>query len=276
MSTPLPDPADAGAAQDDFLSHIDVLIITRDEEANLERTLDALDRFPRIVVLDSGSTDATVRIANSRPNVRVCTNPFESHSAQCIFGITHCGLSAPWVLALDADYVLEPGLVEEIAALSPAADVAGYRARFRYVIDGHILRGSLYPPVTILYRREGASYRQDGHAHRLVRAGRILDLRHPARHDDRKSFAVWLASQDRYARLECAHLQNSKWSELKWTDRLRRLAIVTPWLVPLYCLTVRGGVLDGRAGLLYALQRAIAETILSAHLVESAMRGRAR
>ena len=257
----------------DFLQQVDVLILTRDEEANIARTLDALARCPRIVVLDSGSTDATVRIARERANVRVCTNPFESHSAQWTFGLTQCGLSSPWVLALDADYVLEPALIDEIASLAPSADVGGYRANFRYVIGGHVLRGSLYPPVTLLYRRERASYVQDGHTQRIVVPGRVLDLHHRARHDDRKGFAAWLAAQDRYAKLECAHLLAARWSERKWTDRLRRLCVVTPWLVPLYCLTVRGGLLDGRAGLLYALQRAIAETILSAHLVAAGLRG---
>jgi hypothetical protein len=44
---------------------------------------------------------------------------------------------------------------------------------------------------------------------------------------------------------------------------------VTPWLVPLYCLFVRQGVLDGRAGLYYAMQRGIAEWMLSLSLLES-------
>jgi glycosyltransferase involved in cell wall biosynthesis len=254
----------------DFLQSVDVLVLTRNEEANLGRTLAALARFPRVVVLDSGSTDATLAIAEGRPNVRVCTHPFESHAAQWSFGLTQCGLSAPWVLALDADYVLEPDLVEEIAALAPSSDTCGYRASFRYMIHGRALSGSLYPPVTILYRREGASYVQDGHTHRLVPSGPVLPLAGKVRHDDRKPFMAWLASQERYATLECEHLRRTPWRQLKWSDRVRRLAVVAPWLVPLYCLTLRGGLFDGRAGMLYALQRCIAESILSAHLIEAA------
>lgn len=256
----------------DFLQGIDVLILTRNEEPNLERTLGALARFPRIVVLDSGSTDGTLEIAARHPNVRVCSHPFESHAAQWTHGLQECGLSSPWVLALDADYVLDPALVDEISTLEPAPDVGGYRVRFRYCIEGRRLSGSLYPPVVILYRREGASYVQDGHTHRLVPRGRVLPLAGRVSHDDRKPFTGWLAAQDRYARLECAALRNARWAELKWSDRVRRLAVVAPWLVPLYCLTVGRGLLDGRAGLLYAVQRGIAESILSARLIEAALR----
>lgn len=259
----------------DFLHSIDVLVLTWNEEANLGRTLAALVRFPRVVVLDSGSTDATLQIAAGYPNVRVCSHPFESHAAQWTHGLLHCGISAPWVLALDADYVLDPGLVDEIAALQPKPGVGGYRASFRYCIDGRPLSGSLYPPVVILYRREGARYVQDGHTHRLVPAAQVEPLRGKVSHDDRKPLSTWLAAQDRYARLECAALRSARWVDLKWSDRIRRLVVIAPWLVPLYCLTVRRGFLDGRAGLLYAVQRGIAESILSARLIEAALAGAA-
>jgi hypothetical protein len=101
----------------------------------------------------------------------------------------------------------------------------------------------------------------------------VLALRGLVSHDDRKSFAAWLQSQDRYARIECDLLRTQAWSELNWRDRIRRLVVVAPWLVPLYCLTVGRGLFDGRAGLFYALQRGIAEAILSARLVESALAG---
>lgn len=255
----------------DFLQSIDVLILTFNEEANIARTLAALRRFPRVVVLDSGSTDATLEIASRHANVRVASHRFEGHAAQWNFGLTRCGLSAPWVLALDADYVLPDELVEEIAALSPPAGVGGYLARFRYWMQGRPLSGSLYPPVVVLYRRDGASYAQDGHTQRLRPAGRVMALRSRVAHDDRKPFSAWLAAQDRYAQLERDALRSARWGTLKWGDRIRRLVVIAPWLVPLYCLTVGRGLLDGRAGLLYALQRGIAESILSARLLEAAL-----
>ena len=51
-------------------------------------------------------------------------------------------------------------------------------------------------------------------------------------------------------------------------DKLRTMIVVTPFLVPLYCLFVRGLVLDGLPGWLYAFQRGIAEAILAIKLIE--------
>jgi glycosyltransferase involved in cell wall biosynthesis len=252
---------------DSFVGGIDVIILTLNEEANLARTLDALCAFPRIVVLDSGSTDATLEIATRYPNVRVCKRTFDNHAAQWNHALTACGLQGDWVLALDADYVLTPALVAEIGALAPAASTGSYRASFRYCIEGRPLSGSLYPPVTVLYRRDGASYVQDGHTQRIGVRGGVLALKGAIFHDDRKPFAAWLAAQDRYARLECALLLSTPWGALRWRDRLRRMILVTPWLVPLYCLTVGRGLADGRIGLIYALQRGIAEAILSVRML---------
>lgn len=261
----------------DFLDHVEVLILTWNEEANLARTLDALAPLRRILVLDSGSTDATLDIAARYPNVRVCSRPFDNHAAQWQHGLTGCGITAQWVLALDADYVVTAELLDQIARLEPPPAVDGYWARFRYCIDGRRLSRSLYPPVMILYRRERASYVQDGHTQRVVIAGASRTLAGQVLHDDRKPLAAWLAAQDRYARLECELLLATPWSRLRWRDRLRCMVLITPWLVPLYCLTIGRGFMDGRRGLFYALQRGIAESILSARLVESGLsRGKNR
>ena len=123
----------------DFLRRVEVLILTWNEEANLARTLDALGAFPRVIVLDSGSTDGTLAIAARYPNVRVCTRLFDNHASQWNHGLTGCGIEAPWVLALDADYLLQPALVKEIASLDPPVAVRAYWAGFRYCIDGQPL-----------------------------------------------------------------------------------------------------------------------------------------
>jgi glycosyltransferase involved in cell wall biosynthesis len=256
-------------ARSSFLDRVEVLILTWNEEANIARTLHALARFPRIVILDSGSTDATLAIAAGHSNVRAFRRTFDSHAEQWNYGLRSCGLTAPWVLALDADYVLPAEVVEEIARIDDSSPATGYRASFTYCIDGIPLSGSLYPPVTVLFRREAAAYLQDGHTQRIALTGRIEPLHHRILHDDRKPLTAWLAAQDRYANLECNLLLGRPWAQLRWRDRLRRLAFITPWLVPLYCLTFGRGLLDGRAGLFYALQRGIAESLLSARLLEA-------
>ena len=251
-----------------FLRQVSVLVLTFDEAPNIGRTLEALAAFGQVVVLDSGSTDGTVEIASRFPNVRVVARAFDNHGAQWNHGLSECGLTGDWVLALDADYQVPPALVDEIAALSPPGDVDGYETRFRYCIHGAVLSASLYPPVVTLFRRTAAHYVQDGHTQRVRVTGSVRRLVTAIRHDDRKPLRRWLASQERYAQLECELLVGKPWAALAWRDKLRRTAVVTPWLVPLYCLTVGRCALDGWPGLYYALQRGLAEAVLSLKLIE--------
>ena len=68
-------------------------------------------------------------------------------------------------------------------------------------------------------------------------------------------------------RLEAQLIRSRPWSKLSWPDRIRKLRVLSPLLTPLYCLAVKRGLLDGRAGWHYAFQRLAAEVILSLHLL---------
>jgi hypothetical protein len=96
----------------------------------------------------------------------------------------------------------------------------------------------------------------------------VRELAGRIHHDDRKSLSRWLTSQAGYMRLEALKLENTPAHQLATIDKLRKLIVVAPPVVFLYCLVIRGGVLDGWAGWYYALQRAAAEMILSITLVE--------
>jgi glycosyltransferase involved in cell wall biosynthesis len=249
------------------------LILTYNEEANIGRTLERLSWAREIVVLDSGSDDGTRDIAGKFPAVHVVVRPFDNHAAQWNYGLREAGIRSEWVLALDADYIMNEDLLREIDRLDPALAIAGYRTRFRYCIFGKPLSRSMYPPVVTLYRRRQAHYVQDGHTQRVIVDGAIQDLRAVIDHDDRKSLNHWLSAQLRYAELECALLSTKNWAELRMQDRIRKLIVVAPWMVPLYCLTFGMGLKDGWPGLYYALQRGTAETILSMKLLEALMTG---
>lgn len=249
------------------LHSITPVILTFDEEPNIARTLSALGWATDIVVLDSGSSDRTVEIAGTHPNVRVLSRAFDAHANQWNFALRESGIRTDWVLSLDADYVMTPELVDELRGLQTAPEVAGYQTSFVYCVAGRPLRGSVYPPVTTLFRRALGEYRQDGHTQRLDVKGRVDALRSPILHDDRKSVRHWLASQNRYMELEAAKLCDSPAGALTAPDRIRKLVFLAPFLVFFYALFVKGAILDGRAGLYYALQRSVAEMILSLHLM---------
>jgi glycosyltransferase involved in cell wall biosynthesis len=252
-----------------MLDQITPLILTLNEAPNIERALAPLHWAKDIVVVDSGSTDATRELLSRHANVRVFERPFTTHSEQWNFGLEHTAIRTDWVLALDADFILSDDLVRELAALRPDPAAGGYRASFAYCIDGKPLRGTVYPPVAVLYRRAGARYVQDGHTQRITIDGRVVALQGRIFHDDRKPLAHWLIAQARYMRLEARKLAMTPMGQLGFPDRVRKLLVLAPEAMLLYCLFVRGGILDGRAGLFYALQRTAAEAILSLYLLKA-------
>jgi glycosyltransferase involved in cell wall biosynthesis len=250
-----------------FLDAVTPLLITFDEMANLERTLAALDWARKIVAVDSGSTDGTLERLRADPRITVLVRRFDDFARQCQAGLDL--VESDWVLSMDADYEATRALVREVATLTPPHDVDGYAIAFDYCVHGHALRGSLYPPRVALHRTRDALYRMDGHGHRVELRGRIERLEGRIRHDDRKPLSRWLAAQARYADAEARHLRSASWRELGWADRVRKIIVIAPLLVALHCLIVKRGLLDGLPGWHYALQRGIAEAVLSLKLIEA-------
>lgn len=249
-----------------MLDQITPLILTYNEAPNIGRSLAGVSWARDIVVVDSFSDDETVEIAKSFPQVRVVRRAFDTHRNQWEFGLKETGITTPWVLALDADYIVSDAFVSELEQLQPDVATTAFRANFIYCIHGRELRSGIYPPVSVLYRRETASYIQDGHTQRISVPGAVAQLQSPLRHDDRKSFRRWLRSQEGYTNLEAQKLRAANPAELAWPDRLRRWRIVMPPAMFAYCLIMRGGILDGWAGFYYAFQRSVAELMLAVNL----------
>jgi len=250
------------------------LLITFNEIDNIARTLGKLGWARRIVVVDSGSTDGTLDMLAKDPRVEVVHRPFDSFAEQCNFGLMH--IRTEWVLSMDADYELSDGFAAELDGLQPGPDQAGYRAAFVYRIHGKSLRGTLYPPRTVLYRVKGAAYENEGHGHRIRLDGNVTELRSAIFHDDRKPLARWLGSQLKYAAREAEHLLAAPRGQLPRIDRLRLMGWPAPILVLAYVLFVKGAVLDGRAGWFYAFQRLLAEVLLALELLDRRLSGAAK
>jgi glycosyltransferase involved in cell wall biosynthesis len=247
-----------------LLDQITPLILTRDEEPNLARTLGQLTWAREVVVVDSFSTDATVAIAGTFPNVRVVQRAFDEHALQWSFGLQQ--IRTPWLLALDADYFLPDDFIAELESLTPGT-VRGFRALFRYAIGGKTLRASLYPPRIVLAATAHTTFWQDGHTQRIAVDGDVADLRARIIHDDRKSFRAFLDRQKRYMVREAQKLRERDPRSLDLGGRLRKLIVVAPFAILVHTLFVRGLILDGLPGLRYVWERVVAELILSRELL---------
>ena len=241
------------------------LVLTWNEEPNLARCLAGLTWAERVIVVDSGSSDGTLAICGEFPNVEVVVRPFDNHTAQWNHGLDFVG--TPWVLSLDADYIIPDNFVRELADLPDTPGPAAYYAGFRYLVHGRPLRGTLYPPRAILFDRERCRYKADGHTQLLHVDGETGQLMTTIDHDDRKPLSRWFDSQIKYARLEAEKLESDP-HPAGLPDRLRK------WIWPaapaafLYTLFIKGVILDGWAGLFYALQRTYAELVLSLVILE--------
>jgi glycosyltransferase involved in cell wall biosynthesis len=257
-----------------FFEEVTPIVLTFNEAPNIGRCLERLQGFREVLIVDSGSTDETLTIVRAYANARIVTRPFDSFSGQWNFAIREGGVRTEWALAMDADYILTDAVLAELNALAPEPDTMGYRISFEYCVFGKQLSRTLYPPIIALYRHKRTHYIQDGHCMRAVVSGRIDDLRQRVQHDDRKPLSRWLGSQAKYADQECALLLSKQPHELRVQDRLRRMMVITPWLVPLYCLSVGRGIFDGWAGLYYALQRGLAEGVLALKLMEARLQTR--
>jgi glycosyltransferase involved in cell wall biosynthesis len=211
------------------LAAVTPLILTLNEAENIERTLAALSWAATIVVVDSGSTDGTLAILARYPAVTVVHRAFDNHTAQWNYGLDQIGTE--WVLTLDADYVLTEEFAREMAQRVDGARADGYFAPFTYCIDGHPLRGTLYPPRLALFRAARGRYEADGHTQRLRLDGHSESMTARIRHDDRKPLSRWIEAQHRYALLEVEKLRAASIASLSFGDRMRRTSAATPFLV---------------------------------------------
>jgi glycosyltransferase involved in cell wall biosynthesis len=245
---------------------VTALILTFDEEENVGRTLQTLVWVSHVVIIDSFSTDRTIELARaSHPSVQIVQRAFDTHAAQWNFGLEQ--VRTPWALALDADYQLPPEFAAEVSRLEPTPDMSGYEAEFAYCIFGRPLRATLYPPHTVLFRKDRGRYIDEGHTQALRLPGNVRRLNSRILHDDRKPLSRWIAAQDRYLIIEARHLLTARAQELSAPDRLRKRIFFAPVALFFYLLFGKGLILDGWRGWYYVCQRTIAEMLLSLRLL---------
>ena len=250
---------------------VSALILTYNEEDNIERVLDKLRWLESVVVLDSYSTDATVEIVRRFSNTEVHFREFDTHSGQWNYGLSL--IKSRWVLTLDADYVLTPDFIEETRGLiRPDADnglTTAYFAKFKFLVFGKALRRNNTTPRPVLFRKERGSYYDDGHTQRLRIEGNSGNFRAYILHDDRKPLSRWLYNLNNYSIKETDKLLGSNCSDdNSLVLRIRKTKVFAPFLVFFYCLIVNGSFLDGWRGWHYTIQRTLVEMLFALRLIE--------
>ena len=255
---------------------LSVIVLTKDEEANLPHLLDSLRGLDaEVFVVDSGSTDRTVEIARAR-GCKVFEHPFENYAAQRNWAFDNLPIESTWTLCLDADERLTPELVAEIRGLLGRPDLAadGFMLRKRTVFMGRWLRwGGQYPAWHLRLFRTGKGRCENRlYDQHFVVEGNVRELRNDYIDVLTDSLDKWIDRHNHWATLEARELSAGSASEqveprLGGTpiERKRWLRtafygrfplFVRAFLLFLFDYVFRLGFLDGRPGLIFhVLQR---------------------
>jgi glycosyltransferase involved in cell wall biosynthesis len=223
-------------------------IITFNEADRIEDCLRSLDFCDEIIVVDSGSSDATATRAAAL-GARVLTRSFDGYRRQKDFAVQQA--AHDWVLCLDADERVTPALRAAIEAARSQgfAAATGYRfARATEYFGAFLRHGNAYPDrVLRLFDRRRGGWRGEREIHEHVSVdGPVQRLDGDLEHRAYRSLADQLTRLERYARLmaEYEHARGRR-------ARLWNLLLNPAWrFVRGYWL--RGGFRDGWRGLIYA------------------------
>jgi glycosyltransferase involved in cell wall biosynthesis len=237
---------------------LSVVIITHNEEANIGRALASVEPLVRdgqgeIIVVDSGSSDRTVEIARQH-GAKVFVEPWKGFAGQKNSAIEKA--SGAWILSLDADEEVEPGLAAEIAQLmapqkTASAPAAYFCARKNCFLGRWMRHGGFWPdPKLRLFLRGAAQFEnravhEDAQTHgrtSAIEAGALLHHSYP-------TLSEYIEHMNRYSSLG-AEIAGARGFSLV-------NIVLRPLATFIYNYFFRLGFLDGREGLLLHLYHAV-------------------
>lgn len=228
---------------------LSLAIICLNEEANIERCIRSVPFADEVIVVDSGSRDATVEIAKSL-GAKVFVETWRGFRDQKRRATDLC--RNEWVLSLDADEALSPEAAREIETLlsSPKLGSAtGYESpRLTWNLGRWIRHGGWYPDRQLrLYDRRQSRWEGGEHVHERVRSRVTQRLEHPIRHWPFATLAVQVETNNRYSTLGAAEQarKGKKFSVLK--------LVFKPLSKFFETYVVKKGFLDGLPGFIISV-----------------------
>lgn len=183
-----------------------VIILTLNEEPNLAAALASVGGRAPVLVLDSGSTDATAAIAREG-GAELHVRPFDDYATQRNHSLDLVRERFRWALFLDADERMTPELWDEIEGVLPRDDVDGVYIGWVFEVLGHDLRHGSFGIASNLRLMKTAAARFGRATHERVddRQMRVMRLEQKIRHADAKPLAEWFRKHVKYAEWEARH-----------------------------------------------------------------------
>ena len=261
------------------MNDITAIILTKNEEVNIERCINSIkDWVDRVVVVDSGSTDRTVALAEGLGAEIYHHEPFVHYAGQFNWALDNVDVKTKWVYRIDADEEVTPELAAEIienCKVHHDDDVNGFVMKFKIAFMGTFLKhGGMYPFYNLSIFKYGIGRYEDRALgeHVILSEGRTIDLKNDCLHFDFKSLDAWINKHNWYATREVADYYatrskgqedpNKLYHEAKKTSKLRdglyyRMPkFLRAKLYFWYRYYLRLGFLDGKAGYVHAFLQA--------------------
>jgi len=236
---------------------LSVVLITQNEERNLPRTLESVmplvrDSKGEIIVVDSGSTDRTVEIAQSF-GAKVFVEPWKGFAAQKNSAMDKAVMD--WVLQLDADEMLDPELTGEIEGVLKAGfAMSGFWIpRKNFFLGRWIKHGGFYPDPKLRLIRRGAGRFEEYGAHPTMKVnGPTGTLSHALLHDAYPTLRGYIDHMNSYSSMGAEVAVSKGRRGFSFAD-----IVIRPLLTFIYNYFIRLGFLDGREGLLLHLYHSV-------------------
>lgn len=230
------------------MPRLSAIIITRNEAHNIADCLDSVAFCDERIVVDSGSTDDTVRIAQEK-GAQVFSRDWDGFGAQKNFALAQA--SGDWIISIDADERVTPDLAAAMQrAISGTAD--GYEMPRLSDFCGRTMQHSGWYPdyVLRLFRRGRGRFSNDAVHERVICEGPVARLPVPLRHHPVVRLEDALSRMDRYSTAGGTMLIASG-------RRVTFMSGITHGLWAfLRTYILRLGFLDGREGFLLAVANA--------------------
>lgn len=262
---------------------VTAIVLTHNEEANIARCLESLAWCSQVLVVDSGSQDATVQLAKSA-GARVLFNPWPGFAAQRQWALDHPDIRHDWVYFVDADEWVSAALAREISSAINTPGISAFEHRLRLIFLGRWIRHCGWYTNSWranLLRRGQADFKTSpAFGERPAVYGPVLRLRHDIVDEDRKGIASWLQKHVEYAQLEAERRGGSSpfrkrvWKVVRGGGivRSRARAIAKDVIYPTipakplvlfsYMYIVRRGFCDGWQGFTFCCLHAWHEAVI--------------
>ena len=234
--------------------NLSVCIITLNEEANIGRTLESVkDIADEIIVVDSGSTDSTVSIAQSC-GAKVFVESWKGFALQKNSALDKA--SCDWILSLDADEEVSAELAASIKALKSsqgAPELDAYTMNRRNLYLGRWIRhAGYYPdPKMRLVRRELAEFEIRAVHEDMKKLPRTGHLEGDLIHHAYPRLESFIEHANRYSSLGAGMVADERKVSFSFIN-----IVLRPLVRFLYMYFFRLGFLDGREGLLVLMTHA--------------------